>query len=221
MRLISVGSEPAQSSTQAFVVAGAGLAEILLAIGIVAAARRSVHHGSQHPLTQIRQQRSDIQLLAYARLEILAILFRARILQIELFAAIGECADQRRKLERRDANAGTEARHARSATENRGPRRKEAGLLLGNVVAHALTKSKQLVILDQAIETELRAHRFKEFVVRVRHSLGEVHVAAIADADHGVARDHALLQSSERHERLDCGAGLETGGKRHLLINDG
>ena len=220
MRLIGIGSEPTETTADAFVVARARLAEILFAVGIVAAARGAIHHRREHSFTQVGQQRSDIELLPHARLKILSRFFRARILQIKLFAAVGQRANQRRELERRDANAGTEARHARSAPENRGPRREETGLLLGNVVAHLLAETEKLVILDQSVEAEFGSHCFEIFVIRMCHGLGKVHVPAIGDANHRVARDHTLLKSGQRHERLDRRARFKTGRKRHLLIYD-
>ena len=90
MRLVSIRNEPAEASTERFVVACAGLAESLLAIRIVALLRGAIHHGSQHAFAQIGQQRSDIELLAHARLKILARFFAARILQVILRAAIRE-----------------------------------------------------------------------------------------------------------------------------------
>ena len=55
----------------------------------------------------------------------------------------------------------------------------------------------------------------------MRHRLGQIHVAAMRDSNHGVARDHAFLKSRQRDERLDRRARLETGGERHLLVDDG
>src|ERR1700683_3908712 len=88
MRLAGVRDEPAEATTERFVVACAGLAEGLLAIGVVALLRGAVHHGSEHAFAQIGKQRRDIKLLAHTRLKILARFGGARILQVILRAAV-------------------------------------------------------------------------------------------------------------------------------------
>src|SRR6185437_6686534 len=59
MVLVSVGSKPTQTSALGFIVAGAGLAESLLAFGIVALARSAVKHGGEHFLPKFGKERSD------------------------------------------------------------------------------------------------------------------------------------------------------------------
>ena len=72
-----------------------------------------------------------------------------------------------------------------------------------------MAEAQKLVVLDHAIEAKLRADCFEEVIVRVRHRLGQVHVAAMADAKHRVASDDAFLKSGERDEGLDGRAWLE------------
>src|SRR5271156_6128935 len=101
----AAGNLRGEGSARAFVVAGAGLSEILFAIRIIAAPGGAIHDRGQHSFTQIGKDRSDIKLLADARLEILALFVGARILQIKLFAAVGEGSHERSQLEGRDADA--------------------------------------------------------------------------------------------------------------------
>jgi ABC-type enterobactin transport system permease subunit len=51
--LVGVGNKPTEASAQAFVVAGARLPKVLLAIGVVAALGRPVKNGSEHSLSQV------------------------------------------------------------------------------------------------------------------------------------------------------------------------
>ena len=180
MRLIGVGNEPAEAPAERFVVARAGLAESLFAIGIVALLRSAVHHGGEHAFAQIGQQRRDIQLLAHARLKILARFFRARILQVILRAAVRQSGNQRSELQRREADAFAETGHARNAAVRRRRGGHETGLLFGNIVTGALAQADQSRVLMDARETEARADLFKINVVGMRHRFGEVHVTAMA-----------------------------------------
>ena len=79
--------------------------------------------GHPSPFAQIGEQRRDIKLLPYFRLKILTILRRSRILQVILRAAIGQRGNQRRKLQRRDADAFSKARHTSDSAVGRNARR--------------------------------------------------------------------------------------------------
>jgi len=81
MGLIGVRNKPSEAAAESFIVAGASLAESLLTVWVVTLFRGPVHHGGQHPFTEVRQQRRDVELLAHARLETGALLLGAGILQ--------------------------------------------------------------------------------------------------------------------------------------------
>ena len=54
----------------------------------------------------------------------------------------------------------------------------------------------------------------------MRHGLGEVHIAATANFQHGVASDYAFFQPCQRNYRLDRRARLKSGRESHFLIDD-
>src|ERR1700723_2286196 len=218
--LIRVGNEPSEAPAHSFVVTGAGFSEILFPVGVVAALGRPVHHRREQPLAQVREQRGDVQLLPDARLKVLALFIGAGILQVELLAAFGKRTHKRSELEGRNADAFAEDRHPGRPPKQWGRRGQRPWLLFGDVITHALAEAEEFVVFDQAIETKLRTYGFKEFVVRVRHGLGKVHVATIADTNHRVTSDDAFLQTGERNKRLNRGARLEAGGERHFLVDD-
>ena len=70
------------------------------------------------------------------------------------------------------------------------------------------------------VESQSRADCLEISIVGMRHRLGEVHITAATDFNHGVARNYAFLQSSQRDHRFDRRAGLEPGRESHLLIDD-
>src|ERR1022692_961981 len=218
--LIGVGNKPTETPADTFIVARTRFAQTLFAVRVVATLGGTIENSGEHSLAQIGKERSDIELLTNARFEILALRFGTWVLQIILVAAVRQHSDEGGKLKRRDAYAFAEARHTRDTAEQRRRGRHGAGLLFRNVETRALAKSQKPVVLHHAIETQLRADGFEELVVRVRHRFREVDVAAIADFDHRVARDHAFLQARERDKWLNRRAWFEARGKSHVLIHD-
>src|SRR5580704_13909616 len=151
MNLIGVRDVPAEATAERFVVTCAGLAERgterVVAVRVVAASRGAVHYSGEHALTEIREQRRDVELTAHARREIDAIFARARIRQIIFGAAIGKRCGERGELQRRDADTTAEARHVRHTTILRREERQRAGLLFADVVANTLAEAEQAGIL--------------------------------------------------------------------------
>src|SRR6185437_15277411 len=176
--LVGVGNKPAEASAYAFIVTRARLPEVLFAIRVVAALGRPVENGSEHSLSKVRKQRSDIEPLANPRLEVLARSFGARILQIILRAAIGQHSNQRCKLKRRDADAFAEARHARHPSKKRRRRRQRSRLLFGNAVTDTLPQPQQRVIFQLAIKTEPPSDFLEKLVIGMRHRLRQIDIAA-------------------------------------------
>src|SRR6185437_5299590 len=184
MVLIGVRSKPTQTSALGFIVAGAGLAESLLAFGIVALARSAVKHGGKHSLAELWKKGRDRQSAANSRREILGARFGRGILQVVHGAAVGDGGDDGSQLQRRDFNSFTETAHPRDTAVYRRLRREKTRLLASDVVTGAFTEAKNVIVMPDVIKAEATSQLFKKRVVRVGQRFGHIHIAATADFDH-------------------------------------
>jgi hypothetical protein len=79
-------------------------------------------------------------------------------------------------------------------------------MLVGKIVAGEFAKAEQAAVAGNGIEAHAAAELFKKFVVGVSHGVGEIHVLAATNFEHGVARDDTFLKSGECNGGLDGGA---------------
>jgi len=94
-------------------------------------------------------------------------------------------------------------------------------MFVRQVVASKLTEAKQAAVTRHGIETHAAAEFLEKFVVGMGHRVGEIHVLAAADFEHGVAGNYIFLQSGQRDGRLDGGTRNSPVRVSELLIYDG
>src|SRR5262245_63168767 len=94
-------------------------------------------------------------------------------------------------------------------------------MLVGEIVACEFTQAEQAAVLGNSVKPHAAAELFEKFVVGVGHRVGQVHVFAATDFEHGVAGDDAFFKRSKSDRWLDGGARNRAVGVSKLLIDDG
>src|SRR5439155_14768550 len=99
--------------------------------------------------------------------------------------------------------------------------RKAAGRLVGNIQPCALSQTKLVGVLGDAMKAQHLPKLREEHIVRVGQRVSDVHALLTVDAQLGFRRDDAFLESGQGHHRLKGGAWRESAGERQLLIHNG
>ena len=94
-------------------------------------------------------------------------------------------------------------------------------MLVLQIVSGKFAETEQAAVARNGVETHAAAKLFKELVIGMRHRVGEIHVLAAADFEHGVARNYVFFQRCKSNRRLDGGAWNRAIGVSKLLIDDG
>src|SRR6266849_5922849 len=91
-------------------------------------------------------------------------------------------------------------------------------MLVGKIVASEFAEAEEAAVFGNGVKTHAAAELFKENVVGMRKSFGEIHVLAAADFEHGVAGDYIFFESGDGDGGLDGGARDVAVAKRNFLI---
>src|SRR5487761_61584 len=221
MRLVGVGSKPAQAATHSLVIAGASLAQRLLTFRIVAQAGRSVQDRREHSLAKLWEHGSNCEGPANARGKVADRRAGLGILQVIYCSAVGDGGNDRGELQRRDSYAFAEAAHACDASATRRRGGKKPGLLATNVKTSALAEAEDMVVMPHRVESETASQLLEEVIVRVGEGFGHVHVTALSDANHRIGSDDSVFERSNGNYGLGCRAGFETSRVGELLVDNG
>src|SRR5579863_8648712 len=92
-------------------------------------------------------------------------------------------------------------------------------MLFWKVVAGELAKAEEAGVFRDGFKTHAAAELLEKHVVGVSHGLGEVHVLAAADLEHGFAGNDVFLEGGDGDGRLDRGARNVAVTKCNFLID--
>ena len=145
------------------------------------------------------------------------------MLQVVQCAAIGHGNHHGPKLQRghRDALAiGAQLSYA-AISHSRGNCRKLSQVLAFDVIAGQFAHAKHVSVAADADEAKFASQGLKISVIRVRQSIGQVHVRAASELELHVFSDQAFFQPRERDCNLEGRARLRSFRKGELLVHHG